>query len=381
MKSYKTEIQLNKNQIIQLYKAIGVCRFVYNLFIDVNKERYEYDQPFMDGYKFSKWLNNVYLPQNPDKEWIKEVSTKAVKQAIMNADKAFKRFFKLKKGYPRYKNIKNNNCNMYFVKSGANCHILCERHRIKIPTLGWVKIKEFGYLPTKQDIISGSISLKAGKFFVSVTTKEEVAYQQNNQNQGIGIDLGINDFAVLSDGTVFKNINKSLRVKKLKKILKRTQRSLSRKYENKKKKGSDSKNIKKNILKLQRVHQTLTNLRDDYQNKVVQKIVRTKPSFITMESLNVSGMMKNRHLSKAIAEQKFNRFIELIKCKANQNSIEFRQVNQFYPSSKKCSKCGIIKKDLKLSDRVYKCECGLVIDRDWNAAINLAQATDYKIAH
>ena len=108
--------------------------------------------------------------------------------------------------------------------------------------------------------------------------------------------------------------------------------------------------------------------------------MRTKPSFITMESLNISGMMKNRHLSKAIAEQKFNRFVELMKCKANQNSIEFRQVNQFYPSSKKCSRCGIIKKDLKLSDRVYKCECGLVIDRDWNAAINLAQATDYKVA-
>lgn len=381
MKSYKTEIQLNKNQIIQLYKAIGVCRFVYNLFIDVNKERYEYDQPFMDGYKFSKWLNNVYLPQNPDKEWIKEASTKAVKQAIMNADKAFKRFFKLKKGYPRYKNIKNNNCNMYFVRNGENQPILCERHRIKIPTLGWAKLKEFGYLPTKQDITSGSISLKAGKFFISVTTKEKIPIVINNQNQGIGIDLGIKKFAVLSDGSVFKNINKTLCVKKLKKKLRRTQKSLSRKYENKKKKGSDSKNIKKNILKLQRVHQTLTNLRDDYQNKVVQKIVRTKPSFITMESLSVSGMMKNRHLSKAIAEQKFNRFIELMKCKANQNSIEFRQVNQFYPSSKKCSRCGIIKKDLKLSDRVYKCECGLVIDRDWNAAINLAQATDYKIAH
>jgi len=380
MKSYKTEIQLNKNQIIQFYKTIGVCRFIYNLFIDINKERYEYDQPFIDGYKFSKWLNNVYLLQNPDKEWIKEVSTKAVKQAIMNADKAFKRFFKFKKGYPRYKNIKNNNCNMYFVKSGANCHILCERHRIKIPTLGWVKIKEFGYLPTKQDIISGSVSLKAGKFFISVTTKEKIPIVINNQNQGIGIDLGIKQFAVLSDGSVFKNINKTLCVKKLKRKLRRTQKSLSRKYENKKKKGGEGKNIKKNVLKLQRVHQTLTNLRDDYQNKVVQKIVRTKPSFITMETLNVSGMMKNRHLSKTIAEQKFNRFIELMKCKANQNSIEFRQANPFYPSSKKCSRCGIIKKDLKLSDRVYKCECGLVIDRDWNAAINLAQATDYKIA-
>lgn len=381
MKSYKTEIQLNTTQIIQFYKTIGVCRFVYNLFIDVNKERYEYDQPFMDGYKFSKWLNNAYLLQNPDKEWIKEVSTKSIKQSIMNADKAFKRFFKIKKGYPRYKNIKNNNCNMYFVRNGDNQPIVCERHRIKIPTLGWVRLKEFGYLPTKQDIISGSISLKAGKFFISVTTKEKIPIVINNQNQGIGIDLGIKKFAVLSDGSVFKNINKTLCVKKLKKKLRRTQKSLSRKYENKKKKGSDGKNIKKNILKLQRVHQTLTNLREDYQNKVVQRIVRTKPSFITMETLNVSGMMKNRHLSKTIAEQKFNRFIELMKCKANQNSIEFRQANPFYPSSKKCSRCGIIKKDLKLSDRVYKCECGLVIDRDWNAAINLAQATDYKVAH
>lgn len=380
MKSYKTEIKLNNEQQEQFLKTIGTCRYVYNLFIEVNKERYEYAQSFMSAISFSKWLNNQYIPNNPDKQWIKEVSSKSVKQSIMNAETAYKKFFKEKKGFPRFKSRKNN-VNMYFVKTGNTRFIICKRHKIKIPTLGWIQLKEFGYLPIHEDITSGTISMKAGRFYISVKTHEEPIIQSNNSNEGIGIDLGIKYLAVLSDGTVFKNINKTPIVRKLNKKLKKEQRRLSRKYEHKKKRENSGKNLNKQLLKVQKVYQTLTNIKEDYQYKVVNEIVRTKPSYVTIENLNIKGMMKNKHLSKAISQQGLFGFIQKLKYKCFINSIEGRQVDRFYPSSKKCSCCGKIKKDLNLSDRVYKCDCGLIIDRDWNAAINLQQATDYKIVY
>jgi len=378
MRSYKTEIKLNNKQKEKFLKTIGTCRFVYNLFIDVNKERYEYDQPFMGGMKFSKWLNNEYIPNNLDKQWIKEVSSKSVKQSIMNAEKAYKAFLKTKKGFPRFKSRKNN-VNMCFVKTDEKTKICCKRHQIKIPTLGWVQLKEYGYLPIREPITSGNISTKAGKFYISVRTHEERKIQNNNTNIGIGIDLGIKELAVLSGGMVFKNINKGARIKRLNKKLKREQKKLSRKHESKKKGIILGKNINKQILRIQKIHQTIINIRQDYQYKVINEVVRTKPSYITIENLNIKGMMKNRHLSKSIAEQGIYGFIQKLKFKSYINGIEIRQVDRFYPSSKLCSKCGKIKKDLNLSDRIYKCNCGLIIDRDLNAAINLQQATDYKI--
>ena len=200
------------------------------------------------------------------------------------------------------------------------------------------------------------------------------------------MDLGLKDFAICSNGLTKKNINKTKTVKKEEKKLKREQRKLSRKYEslkirNKKMKGeATSQNIQKQIVKVQKLHQRLTNIRTDYINKTVSELVKQKPSFITIEDLNVSGMMKNRHLAKAMAQQNFYEFRIKLTSKANQNNIEVRVVSKWYPSSKTCSYCGIIKKDLKLSDRVYKCSCGISIDRDLNASINLANAKEYKIA-
>ncbi|HAT4134950.1 TPA: IS200/IS605 family element transposase accessory protein TnpB, partial [Clostridium perfringens] len=199
--------------------------------------------------------------------------------------------------------------------------------------------------------------------------------------------LGIKEFAVCSDGIKFKNINKTSIIKKVEKKLKREQRKLSRKYEslkirNKKEKGGNvtRQNIQKQIVKVQKLHQRLTNIRTDYINKIVSSIIKQKPSYITIEDLNVKGMMKNKHLSKAIASQKFFEFKTKLMSKCKQNDVELRIVDRFYPSSKTCSQCGEIKKDLKLSDRVYKCSCGFVIDRDLNASINLRNAKEYKIA-
>ena len=304
----------------------------------------------------------------------------------MNGDKAFRDFFKKAKGFPRFKKKKNQDVKAYFPKNNKTDWTI-ERHRVKIPTLGWVRLKEFGYIPVNSLVKSGTVSRKADRYYVSILVEEtdiEISNGNtgikifNNNNEGIGIDLGIKEFAVCSDGIKFKNINKTSTIKKIEKKLKREQRKLSRKYEGLKIRNKNiregratSQNIQKQIVKVQKLHHRLTNIRTDYINKTVFSIIKQKPSYITIEDLNVKGMMKNKHLSKAIASQKFFEFKTKLMSKCKQNNIELRIVDRFYPSSKTCSQCGKIKKDLKLSDRIYKCNCGLAIDRDLNASINL----------
>jgi putative transposase len=380
--AYKTEIKPTLDQIKKINKTIGTCRYVYNFYIGRNKEIYEKEKRFVSGYDFSKWLNNEFIPNNPEYSWIKEVSSKAVKQSIMNAEKAFKRFFKGLSKFPRFKKKSKQDVKCYFPKNGK-LEWIVERHKIKIPTLGYIRLKEKGYIPNL--VKSGTIEIKAGRYYVSVLCEiTDIQSQKNNSNDGLGIDLGIKDFAILSKGKPYKNINKTEKVKKFEKKLKRQQKRLSRKYESlkhRKKKGDATRqNIQKQVANVQKLHQRLINTRTDYINKTVNEIVKTKPSYITIEDLNVKGMMKNRHLSKAIAQQKFYEFRMKLTNKCNFNNIELRIVNRFYPSSKTCSCCGNIKKDLKLSDRIYKCECGFELDRDLNAAINLENAKIYKIA-
>ncbi len=389
------EINPTDEQKSKIHQTIGVSRFIYNFYIARNKEIYEKEGKFVSGMDFSKWLNNEYIPNNQEMKWIKEVSSKATKQAIMNGDKSFRDFFKKAKGFPRFKKKKNQDVKAYFPKNNKTDWTI-ERHRVKIPTLGWIRLKEFGYIPVNSIVKSGTVSQKADRYYVSILVEEtDIKISNSNigikifnhNNEGIGIDLGIKDFAICSNGNKFKNINKTSTIKKVEKNLKREQRKLSRKYEslkirNKKEKGGNvtRQNIQKQIVKVQKLHQRLTNIRTDYINKIVSSIIKQKPSYITIEDLNVKGMMKNKHLSKAIASQKFFEFKTKLMSKCKQNDVELRIVDRFYPSSKTCSQCGEIKKDLKLSDRVYKCSCGLVIDRDLNASINLRNAKEYKIA-
>lgn len=382
LKSYKTEINPSDEQKQKIAKTIGTCRYVYNLYLAHNKEVYETEKRFISGMDFSKWLNNELIPNDTSLSWIKEVSSKSVKKSIMNAETAFKSFFKHKSGFPKFKKKGKSDVKMYFVKNNPN-DCKCERHRINIPTLGWIKLKEKGYIPTTKNgwlIKSGTVSIKAGRYYVSVLVEMPDIKIANNSNEGIGIDLGLKDFAIVSNGDVYKNINKSAKVKKLEKQLKREQRCLSRKYENLKKGESTRKNIQKQKLKVQKLHQRINNIRTDYINKTIAEIVKTKPSYITIEDLNVSGMMKNKHLSKAVASQKFYEFRTKLKNKCDENSIELRVVDRWYPSSKLCHCCGCIKTDLSLSDRVYKCDCGYIEDRDFNASLNLRDAPTYKVA-
>lgn len=383
LKSFKTEIDPTLEQKVKINKTIGTCRYVYNFYLAHNKELYSNGEKFMSGKSFSLWLNNEYLPNNPEYAWIKEVSSKSVKKSIEDANIAFHKFFKHQSSFPKFKKKGKSDVKMYFVKTDKKSTIWCERHRIKIPTLGWVRLKEKAYLPTTKSgyvIKSGTVSMKAGRYYVSVLVEMPEIEKKTFLNEGVGVDLGLKDFAVLSTGKVYKNINKSARIKKLEKQLKREQRCLSGKYENLKKGESTQKNIQKQKLKVQRIHHRIDNIRTDYINKTISEIVKTKPSYITIEDLNVSGMMKNRHLSKAVASQKFYEFRNKLKVKCEDNGIELRVVDRFYPSSKQCHCCGRIKKDLKLSDRTYKCDCGYVEDRDFNASLNLRDAKIYKIA-
>ena len=383
LKSFKTEIHPTEEQKARIRRTIGTCRYVYNFYLGHNKALHDNGEKFMTGKDFSLWLNNEYIPDNPDKTWIREVYSKAVKKSIEDGCTAFTRFFKHQSDFPKFKKKGKSDVKMYFVRNNPkDCQ--CERHRLKIPTLGWVRIKEKGYIPTTKDgymIRSGTVSVKAGRFYVSVLVEIPDINIDNNSNEGIGIDLGLKDFAIVSNGKTYRNINKSAGLKKLEKQLIREQRSLSRKYESLKKGESTQRaNIQKQKFKVQKLHHKMDNIRTDHINKTIAEIVKTKPSYITIEDLNVKGMMKNRCLSKAVASQKFYEFRTRLKAKCDENGIELRVADRFYPSSKTCHHCGSVRKNLKLSDRIYRCECGYVADRDFNAALNLKDAKTYRIA-
>ena len=383
LKSFKTEINPTEEQKVKIRKTIGTCRFIYNFYLAHNKELHESGRKFMSSSQFRVWLNNEFLPSHPEYSWIKEAYSKSVTQAVNNGQTAFENFFNHKSAFPKFKKKGRSDVKMYFVRNNPK-DCFCERHRIKIPSLGWVRIKEKGYIPTTKDgyvIKSGHVSIKANRYYVSVLIEIPDKTTTGNSSEGIGIDLGLKDFAIVSNGKTYKNINKSVRLRKLEKKLAREQRGLSRKYKNLKKGGSTQKrNIQKQRLKIQKLHHRIDNIRTDYINKTIAEIVKTKPSYITIEDLNVSGMMKNKHLSKAVASQKYYEFKTKLLAKCKENGIELRIVDRWFPSSKTCHCCKHIKKDLKLSDRIFRCDCGYIEDRDFNAALNLRDATTYEVA-
>ena len=382
-KALKIELKLTVAQKIQVCKTIGTERFIYNEYIKYNQEQYELGNKFVSANDFSKYINNVYLPNNPDKKWIKDVSSKSVKQAMLYGEKAFKNFFKGLSSFPVFKKKGKNELGAYFVKNNKT-DFEFYRYKIKIPTLKFVRVKEYGYIPKNAIIKSGTITKIADRYFLSLVMEvDDIVKTENKNIKGLGVDLGIKDTAICSNGMVFKNINKTKKVKKLKKKLKREQRKMSRSVEyskSKKIKLKECKNFNKKKLKVQKLFYRLNCIRDDYNNKIVDEITRAKLKYITIEDLKVSNMMKNKYLSKAIQEQNFYAIRTKLINKCKERNIELRLVDKFYPSSKICSCCGEIKKDLKLNDRIYKCcNCGLEINRDYNASINLEKAQNYKV--
>ena len=365
LKAYKTEIAPNKEQIAQIHNTIGACRYVYNLYINKNKELYESSSKFLSGYEFSKWLNNEHATQEEFK-WIKEVSSKAIKQSIMNGDTAFKRFFKKTSSFPKYK--KRSDYESFYLI--GTIHV--KRHLIQLPTLGKVRLKEKGYIPFT-NVKSATVSREADRYYVSVLVEEErLPKDYTEQTEGIGIDLGIKEFLFSSDGESVANMAKSNKIQKLEKSLKRQQRKLSRRV-----KGSE--NFKKQKLIIQRLHRRIKNIKNELKRKTVLSIVKKNPQYVTIENLNIKGMMKNRKLSNAFQQIGMGYFTEWLKVKCIEYDIELRQVSRWYPSSQICSCCGY-RKPMPLKERTYECgNCGLTIDRDLNASINLKQTKEYTV--
>ncbi|MFV0636744.1 RNA-guided endonuclease InsQ/TnpB family protein [Mitsuokella sp. WILCCON 0060] len=397
LKAFKTEIAPTMEQTNKIIRSIGVCRFLYNQYIAYNKKLYRmYQRGILDSHQkhfvsandFDKYVNHKLKKELP---WINECGSKARKKALVNAEAAFKKFFKGQAGFPRFKKKSRQDVKLYFPRNNKGDWKIW-RHKLMIPTLKQVKLKEYGYLPVGIAIISGTVSYQAGRFYVSVVADVDKKSKYNNdleasyhpQDEGVGIDLGIKDLAIVSNGQSFKNINKSSKVRRLEKQLRRMQRQLSRKYEFRKKKGgvpaAASANIDKQKIKVQKLHQRIEQIRENHENKAIHEIVKQKPSFITVEDLNIKGMMKNMHLAKAVAAERFHSFLSKLKRKAEVIGIEVRVVGRFYPSSKTCHACGHIHKGLKLKDRVYVCpKCGYTADRDLNAALNLRDATEYRV--
>ena len=398
LKAFKTEIAPTEGQKTKIIRSIGVARFLYNQYIAYNLRLYkmyqrgildEKQKRFVTANDFDKYVNHKLKKELP---WIAQCGSKARKKALVNAEQAFRRFFSGTSGFPNFKKKANQDVKLYFPKNN-NGDWTIWRHKLMIPTLKQVRLKEFGYLPVGAKVTNGTVSYVAGRFYVSVVVDidEKSKYNKDLEasyhtvTDGVGIDLGVKDLAIVSDGKAFKNINKGSKVKRLEKRLRREQRRLSRKYEFRKKKGgmtaTASANIDKQKLKVQKIHHRIDTIREGYENKVVHEIVKQKPRFITMEDLNVKGMMKNKHLAKAVAAQRFNLILTKLKRKAQIIGIEFRTVDRFYPSSKTCHTCGHTNKGLKLKDRVYICpKCGYTEDRDFNAALNLRDAKEYRVA-
>lgn len=382
MRCYRIEIKLSDKQIIKFKQMQGTCRWLYNEYIKTNELLYEMNQlgcsdlKFMSGYDFSKYVNNI-LSKQPNMHWIKECGSKSRKQVIMNAEKAFKNFFK-GNGFPKLKK-KRSGVGIYLPKNNKT-DFKIYRHKIKIPIFKEVLLNEYGYISKNTNIKSATIKEKAGRYYINILTDEVNEIKNRNKNNGIGIDLGIKELVICSDGVMYKNINKTKKVKQLKKKLKRKQRALSRKFEILKRrevKTATKKNIEKSILSVQKTYNKLSNIRTEYIRFIINDIIKREPSFITIENLNIKGIMKNKHLSKAIAEQKLYYFKQFLIQQCKKYNIEVREVSRWYPSSKLCNNCGQIKGDLKLSDRIFKCDCGYVEDRDMNASKNLRDCDEY----
>lgn len=388
--TYKVEIQPTAFQEWLLDRHISGSRWAYNLFLDINKQRYESGYHYMNAYEFNTWFNHEYLVANPNDLWVKELYAKSIKQAFIDAHTAMKRFFEKISGFPRWRSHKRNSGYYYFVKNGPKQPIVCERHRIKLPKIGWIRLKEFGYIPTdsKHPIRQGSVKKKAGRYYLTCIVDQIDVYQPKLVGPALGIDLGIKELAILSNGTVYGNKNKGPHLKKLEKRLKRLQRKFSRQYlalkSRRQVEGNHATdlNLSKTRLKIQRLNRKTTNIRTDYQNKIIANVVRTKPRWVAIENLNIMGMMKNRHLARAISQQRFYAFRLQLTSKCQRLGIPVHLVHRFEPTSKQCHQCGFKNSHLTLDDRIYHCShCDYSIDRDLNAALNIRDTKNYTSAY
>ena len=377
IKSVRVQLSPNNKQLTKLFQYANCSRFAYNWAIAREQENYKQGNKFLSDNDLRKEFTQ--LKKQDDHKWLNKISNNVTKQAIKDACNSYKRFFKGWSKYPKFKSKKHSKQSFYqdnvkiqFTDTHVKVEGFTMSHKKNKQKLNWIKLCEKGRIPTNCKYMNPRFVFDGLHWWLTVS----IEVDDNNSiptNEGVGIDLGLKDLAVCSDGNTYKNINKSPKVKKIEKRKRRLQRSISRKY-NMNKEGvryRKTSNIIKREKELLRVIKRLTNIRHNHLHQTTSEIIKRKPSFICIEDLNVSGMMKNKHLSNAIYQQGFRNFRRQIEYKAKWNNISVILADIFFPSSKLCSCCGVIKKDLKLSDRIYRCDCGNVIDRDFQASLNL----------
>lgn len=370
----------NNYQRTRMFKTADAARYAYNWTIETEGRNYDSGGKFIqDGELRTMFTQQKSLPEN---QWLYSCSNNATKQSIKDACNAFKYFFKGEKGYPKFKSRKRSEPSFYvdtakirFTDTHVKLESIATSLRKNRQKANWIRLAEHGRIPLGVKYLNPRVKFDGLNWWITVAYDDE-EIQSNSQNQGIGIDLGIKDLAICSDGNVYKNVNKSKKVKKLEKRKRRLQRKVARKYLKNKKGGRycKTRNIIKCEKEILRVSRKITNIRKDHMHQTISEIVSREPRFIVLEDLNVSGMMKNKHLSKAVQAQNFRRFREIIEYKCEWHHIQLIIADRFFPSSKICSCCGGIKHDLTLKDRTFICDsCGFTIDRDLQAAINLAK--------
>lgn len=366
MKTIKVRLRPTNTQLIKLFQSSGTHRFIYNWTLAKQQENYKDGNKFLTDGVLRKEITQ--LKKTNEYEWLSDVSNDIPKQAVKDACQSYKRFFKSFSKPPKFKSKKKSKPSFY----NDTSKLRVSKNSVLLSKIGWVKTSE--QLPINVKYYNPRITFDGKYWYISLSIdKQRETHQLNNIS--LGVDLGLKDLAICSDGKRFKNINKSNSVKKKEKRLRRLQRKVSRKYQMNKKGGTFAKTC--NIIKIEKeiclLQRKLSNIRKNHLHQSTTSIVKTKPRRIVIEDLNVSGMMKNKHLAKSIQKQGFYEFRRQLTYKCEWYGIELVVAGRYYPSSKTCYSCGNIKKDLKLSDRVYSCECGYIMDRDLNASMNLAK--------
>ena len=387
IKTLKIKLKPNNKQQTKMFQFAGAKRFAYNWAIAKEQENYKNGGNFLSDNDLRKEFTQ--LKKTNGYKWLYSISNNVTKQAIKDACLSYKRFFKGYAKFPKFKSKKYDTPSFYVdnIKiKFTNTHVKLENistsRKKNKAKLNWIRLCEKNKIPTDVKYINPRVVYDGMSWFICVG----IEYPDNTEtltNDGIGIDLGVKDLAICSNGITYKNINKTQKIRKLEKRKRRLQRQISKKYLINKKGDSYCKtsNIIRSEKKLLKLNHRLTDIRNNYLHQVTSEIINRKPKFITIEDLNVSGMMKNKHLTKAIQQQKLYEFRRQLEYKCKWNNIELRIVDRYFPSSKLCHECGSIKKDLKLSDRIYVClECGNKIDRDYQASLNLKDATIYEVA-
>ena len=367
----------NNKQHTKLFQSAGVARWTYNWTLARQQENYKNGGKFISDGELRKELTQI--KRTDEFNWLNDYSNNITKQSIKDACLAFQRFFKHQSDFPKFKSKRKStpsfyvdNCKIEFSENKVKLEKLTDSKKQNKQKLNWIKLAEKNRIPSHCKYYNPRVTFDGINWWISVGIDYEESTARPT-NDGVGIDIGIKDLAICSDGSIYKNINKTKRIKKLKKKKRRLQRKVSKKYLKNKKGDSycKTRNIIKCEKEILKLNHRLTNIRHNYLNQVTSEIIKREPKFIVLEDLNVKGMMKNRHLAKAVQEQCFYEFYRQIQYKSLWNNINFITADRFFPSSKLCSVCGNIKKDLKLSDRTYICECGNVIDRDYQASVNL----------